>query len=255
MMKRILVIFCSFLPLMLQAQFGETIRTGRPGQAIGGFTLGKSVFQMQTGYNFNRIEQQAADLDVIVNNNVFRLGITEIFEVSGVINWQTESAKSDSLSTQVGGVSGTQLGARVNLAQNDGWLPTIGLQGRVLLKAQSEVYQRDKLGSTFIVATGNKLTDRLSMVTNWGLSWAGNDQNPRSFYVLNLSYGINERFGTFLEVYGNLEDFTANYDTGLSYLANDDFQLDFSTGWQGRDGKANWFIDMGLSWRLVWRSS
>jgi len=82
------------------------------------------------------------------------------------------------------------------------------------------------LGSKFILATGNKITDKISIGTNWGITWTGNNQNPISFYIINFSYNMNDNIGIFAEIYGNLNDFSANYDTGLSFLINRDFQLD-----------------------------
>jgi len=38
-----------FLSGVVNAQFYETIRSGRPGQSIGAATVGKSIFQLQSG--------------------------------------------------------------------------------------------------------------------------------------------------------------------------------------------------------------
>lgn len=252
-MKKVIVLILMFVPMCLFAQYGETIRTGRPGQAIGGFALGKNVFQMQTGYNFNQIDDGLNERFTTSNTTVLRLGVTETFELSGLINWQTDELTNSFDTQYVGGVSNTQIGGRINLSENNGWLPTIGLQGRVLLKFQSGPYEREDLGSKFILATGSKLTDKVSMVTNWGIVWSGNGGSASTVYVANFSYSINDKFGTFIEMYGGLNDFSSNFDTGLSYLVNKDFQLDVSTGWQGQDGVSDWFIDLGISWRFDWR--
>lgn len=253
-MKKILTCILMLAPMCLFAQYGETIRTGRPGQAIGGFALGKSVFQMQTGYNFNQRNVGETETFITSNTTVLRLGVTEKIELSGLINWQTESYTFEGQNAgNSGGVSNTQFGGRINLSENDGWVPTIGFQARVLLKFQSEIYERDELGTKFVLATGNRINDRFSLTTNWAVSWLGNGQNPISLYVVNCSYSINDKFGTFGECYGRLDDFSANFDTGLSYLVNKDFQLDASVGWQGEEGVTDWFVDVGISWRFDWR--
>jgi hypothetical protein len=59
--------------------------------------------------------------------------------------------------------------------------------------------------------------------------------------------------GGFVEIYGNLDDFTANYDGGLDYTITDNLKIDVSTGWQGQEEVDNWFVDFGFSWRFVWR--
>lgn len=252
-MKNILFLAVFLFPILLFGQFGESIRTGRPGQAIGAFSLGQRVFQLQTGYTYNNIEDEENQLKSSIQSSVLRLGITERFEFSGVINWQSDKVINDAFQGYLGGISNTQIGGRLNLSKNKGWLPTICIQGRLLLKAQSEPYQRAKLGSRFVLATGNKISDKLSVGTNWGITWKGNGQDPTASYVLNLSYSLNDKLGMFTEIYGQLNDFNSSFDTGLSYLINNNFQLDVSTGWQGQNATSNWFIDFGFSWRMVWR--
>ncbi len=255
MKQRTLLLAMILFPIILSAQYGESIRTGRPGQAIGGFTLGKNVFQLQTGYTLNFIEDAPWESRSVVNSSVFRVGLLEKFELSAVVNWSSDKFSPSTFQSDyhVGGISNTQIGGRVNLLENDGWKPTVGLQGRLLLKLQDEAYRRDKMGAKFLLVTGNRINDRLSVITNWGITWTGNQKEPIASYVLNVSHGISDKFGTFLEIYGDFNDFNINYDTGLSYLVNKDFQLDISTGWQGTKDVPDWFVDFGLSWRFDWR--
>ncbi len=252
-MKKTSTIMLGFLPFIVLGQYGETIRTGRPGQAIGGFVLGKSVMQIQSGYQFNQIDSEASKMRSTIYSTVLRFGVSERIEFSGLVDWQTDKLDLDTLTTYVGGISNTQIGGRINLTENKGWVPTIGLQGRVLFKSQSEPYLRENIGGKFILATGNSLSDKLSLGTNWGITWTGNQPKPVAFYIINLSYNISQKVGTFVELYGNLNEFTTNFDAGFSYLVNKDFQLDASAGWQGRNDVSNWFIDFGVSWRVDWR--
>lgn len=53
--------------------------------------------------------------------------------------------------------------------------------------------------------------------------------------------------------YGQLDDFSTNYNGGFSYLVNPDLQLDASAGWQGSESLTDWFVDAGFSWRTNWR--
>ena len=258
-MKKILVLALALLPMSLFAQYGETIRTARPGQAIGAFALGKKVFQMQTGYNFNEQSftpylQEEVKILTTTNTTVLRLGITEKIELSGLINWQTRSTSLDDHRSNIGGISDTQIGGRINLLENDGWIPTVGLQARLLLKIDRGIYRREDLGHSFVLATGNRITDRISLATNYGMVWLGDGSSPKNFYVVNVGYSINDKFGTFVEAYGTRTDDSINFDTGLSYLVNKDFQLDISGGWQGDNTVADWFVDFGISWRFDWRN-
>lgn len=51
-----LLTICS-ISTFLSAQFNPTIRTGRPGQSIGPYTVGREVFQVQTGMGYKQGER------------------------------------------------------------------------------------------------------------------------------------------------------------------------------------------------------
>lgn len=233
----------------LNSQYAETITSGRPGQAIGARTLGRRVFQIQSGMFFNRINN-GGKTNVNIFSNVIRLGVAEHFELNGVLNWQQREFTDG---TAVGGLSDTQLGGRIHLIKHSGWIPSLDVQARLLLTWQSEVFQRERMGSSFIVATGNQITDRFLLTTNWGLLLEGNGSSGKASFVVNGNYAATKRLGVFAEVYGGFYDFTTFFDGGLSYLVTDDFQLDVSLGWQGQNNVEDWFIDFGISIRTDWR--
>lgn len=244
----LLLLLCAFKSF---GQYAETIRSGRPGQAIGARTLGANVFQLQTGLSFTDIDFEDSSQNTFAQSNVFRLGILERLEVSAVLVWQNDKFEE----TTINGISNTQIGARYSLFTNKGWRPSVAVQGRLLLKLQDKDYRRQETGTRFIVATGNKLSDTLFLVTNWGITHIGNNSGPNYSYVINLSYSLTEKIGVFVETYGSLNTFNIDFDAGFSYLLNNDLQLDFSFGIQDEADTSNWFIDAGISWRFDWRKS
>ncbi len=257
MIKKISILLFLF-PIILSAQYGESIRTARPGQAIGAFTLGKNVFQMQNGYGFTYLRNNNLPTAIHMNkrfgqNTVLRLGLTEHFEISGVVNWSTQTVKIDEARSSIGGISGTQIGARYNFTTNDGLLPTLGLQYRALLKLKSAAFQTNNIGSRFILSTGNKLSDNWSFTTNWILTFDGFQNDPDAAYVFNTSYSISDKWSTFFELFGSFNPMLVNFDTGLGYLVNKDFKLDLSAGYYDYDSSLDYFVDFGLSWRFDWR--
>lgn len=251
----------SFLTLFLlfgffssHAQFGEKIRTGRPGQSIGPYTLGKKVFQLQTGATFTDIDDGAARNEKIGDYiAIVRLGLLEKLEISGVINYRNQHFDNSFLSSTLKGINNTQIGLRYNILKARGYIPAIGLQGRLLLKGQTGDFKREDVGSKFILAVGQKVTNWLSFTGNYIMTWQGDGQDPAKAYTAALSFPITKKLEAFVEMYGNLDDFTTNYDGGLGYTLTDNFKIDVSAGWQGEDEIDNYFIDFGFSWRLVWR--
>jgi len=252
-----------FLPLVLLimfsqiafAQFSETIRSGRPRVTIGAYTVGKNVLQIQPGFNYNEQELiNVSRTNTWIFKSVFRYGILEKLEVSGVVSIRSDETLSVTGTENQFGINNTQIGLRYNIIERKGAVPAIGLQGRLLLKAQSIDYQRENLGATLVLATGNKIASWLSLNTNWGILWAGNGGVPRSLYAISTSFNLNKKWRATLGVFGSFNSFSSNYNAGFSYLVNNNLQLDFSGGWQGQSGLVDFFIDFGLSWRWHNRS-
>jgi len=121
------IIFILIIQNFLFGQFNETIRTGRPGQAIGPFTLGGKVIQIQSGITFNQIEKELTNTNSFLKNTVIRFGILEKFEISGVINWQSENMMFNGVKEKRKGISDTQFGGRINILERKGPIPAIGL--------------------------------------------------------------------------------------------------------------------------------
>lgn len=245
------------LPVMGYAQYGESIRTARPGQAIGAFTLGKNVFQLQNGYNITYLEKVNGSIDglneVFNQNTVLRLGLTEHFEISGVINWSTTYQEIGNSSVSVGGVTGTQIGVRYNFTTNEGIIPTIGLQYRALLPLGSKGLSRKDMASRIILSTGNKLSKTINLTTNLIVDVEDFDTEAKIGYIIKTSFSLSRRWSTFIEAFGSFDPFVVNFDTGLAYLVNKDFQLDFSAGYFDNSLSQDYFYDFGLSWRFDWR--
>ncbi|GMN08412.1 hypothetical protein MTsPCn5_38010 [Croceitalea sp. MTPC5] len=255
-MFRILVTFILiFFTAPSFGQYAENIASGRPGQAIGARTLGESVFQLQSGFSRTQFPSENFQISNVQFNNVLRLGITERFELSGVVNWQSDKNQILNESNTVSGISDTQLGGRYTIVTNEGWRPAIALQGRILLNLQSEAFRMQNLGARFILAMGNSLTEKFSLSTNWILGYKRNGGRPSYGYVINLGYGITDRLSTFVEVFGALNDIDIDIDAGFAFLMNKDLQLDFSFGTLSNGNTTSWFADAGLSWRFDWRST
>ena len=252
-MRKISFFILALLPVFLHAQFSETLSTDRPGQALGVNTVGKKTIQIQTGINSNFMHDDLENkYSTILSNTVIRIGLFERLELNGLINWQNDQMNINGESGSTSGISDTELGARWNILENRGAIPSLGLQGSLLLKAQSPEYARDKMGSRIVLATGNKINNWLSINTNLGVGWNGNG-DAQSIYVLNFSMGITDKLGAIAEVYGSFNEFDANFDAGIGYLLTNNLQIDLSAGWQGDNQMNDWFIDAGVSWRLNWR--
>ncbi|NNC83304.1 MAG: transporter [Flavobacteriales bacterium] len=231
------------LPQALEAQTAETIRTGRPGQSIGAFSLGDGLFQIQSGVYYNPVEFDGFDQTIYGNNTVLRYGITELFEISGVFD-QVEF-RSDEIADM--SRTSIQLGGRYHLLDQQGIIPNVALQSRLSFSDLSDA----QVGTVSILSTTINVLDNYTFFTNWKMITMDGVDEAAYAYTVNLSRSLSDRIGVFVEMYGSLSDFSSNFDTGLGYLVNDDLQLDISFGIQDQDGVQDRYIDAGISWRIT----
>ncbi len=257
----------SFLPLTSQAQYAETIRTGRPGQAIGPNTTGKKVFQVQSGINRSNADIDFLSTDIEGNpvilkaknkgflfNNVLRYGLCEKFEISAVVDYSASKITDIPFSEiSSDGISSIQFGARVNLIEDpDGVIPALGFQARFEMPFASEDYEKDKIAPKLVLIARHDLFANWSLFTNFKLSWDGFNSDPSFGYVANISFPITDKLGGFVENYGSVlnGDLTTKFDTGLGYLINNNLQIDILGGYGSNNGIEDFFVEAGVSWRM-----
>ena len=241
----------------LHAQFGEIIRTGRPGQAIGPFTVGKNVLHFQQGLDYYAVSNFANKNYGFVNNNVIRFGILETVELSTLIEYEYNNSETNLSSIESSGISNLHLGFRVHLTDQKGIVPTTGFQMRLKIPSISKDFGSKSLAPIMVFVANWNLPKNCSLGTNWILSYSGNDIYPTGKYVLNFGFPIANKFSGFVENYGQLHQFTTEtrFDGGFAYLLNNNVQFDISSGYGNNKGVKDYFISTGISWRIVPKKS
>lgn len=237
------------------AQYNETIRTARPGQAFGPFTTGKYVFQVQTGLTYSgfddgNFDQEGNSTDYFL---ALRYGLLENFELRSAFGINSsETTLGDNSTIDASGLSAWIVGIRYNIVSGEGYKPSFGFQTDLRLNWVGEDYKSQDLAPRFMLIHSQQLSETFGLTTNWALSWNGNDNSTTGTYVINISFPISEKLGSFIENYGSISngELTNRWDTGLGYLVNNDLLLDCSVGYGKNDGLSDWFIDAGFSWRV-----
>ncbi len=243
----IVIITCSF------AQFNETISSDRPGKSIGPFTVGQGIFQIQSGVdNFGN---QNSDIRIkergFINNNVLRYGLTELFEISSQIEYKSEVINQNGSKNSLHGWSAIDVGMRYHIYTGKGIVPNVGFQIRWRIPRVGGDFEIEQWAPRFIFVTSQSLSNKVTLVTNWGGSWNGNNNVPSGNYTFSLIYSINNKIGLFIENYGTLtkSDFDMYLDGGLTYLINNHLQFDIYTGYGANKKLNEYFVSMGISWR------
>lgn len=238
-------------------QTSDSIRSGRPGQGIGPYVVGTGLLQIQSGVDYKKSDAGNAETSASVFNNVLRLGLSEAFELSVLGDWQEDVIKAGGITTSdKRGVSQAHLGFRYNVRDKaSGFIPAIGVQTRFKLKHVSSEYKNDQVAPTMMLVLDHSLCDSLSLSTNLGMDYSGQDSIPTYNYVLGVSHSLSSTFGILYEFYGNERLAQKSYygGVGLSYLLNSDLQLDIYVSRGDNQGISELYSSLGVSWRTsVW---
>jgi len=253
--KFLLIFF--FFSADLMAQYGETIRTGRPGKSIGTFSVGERVLQVQGGLEYfqSELTNAPSSRDLFQSVLVVRYGVSERIELSTA--WIFNSEKNIAINSEqsISGISGSQIGFRVNLSDGKK-APPMCFQYRLKLKAVSWEYKTEFIGSRALFAIAQPIK-KTRVFVNLGFDWNGNTAAPKGIYVLSYFVPVVPKLSAMIEYYGNVplvnnlfdQDWTSNVDLGLSYVVNKDLKLDLSMGTNITKVSDAVFVNLGFSWR------
>lgn len=251
--KVLCILVYGFFFQLAQAQYSETIRTGRPGQSIGAFTVGKNILQFQQGVDFAESRHEFTQKSFVFDN-VIRFGITENIELSGLVDYTSSKEKHSNYSTE--GISDFHLGFRAHLLDQRKAIPNIAFQMRMKTLWVSKDFKINNIAPAMNLVMAWGLPKKNSVTTNWILSYNGNDAVPKFQAIFNYGFGLSDKWSGFIENYNTWKSstFEAKFDGGFAYLLTPDIQFDISGGYGKNNSVSDFFIDGGISWRLTqWR--
>ena len=230
---------------------GGSINSDRPGQCLNANTAGTMAVQVQSGFNYSRFKW---DTGTPLNGNSdninlpldIRLGLLPKLELNTSFSYAHWRYEDPFISSTAKGFRSPNLGMRYEVLQGDGLKPQLAVQANLSFISHNGTFQQNNFGSSFYAITSNNF-DKFSVNTNLGVVFSGDGNNsPLYTYVLNFGYSLSDKFGVFVEGFGQFNNFGYSLDAGLSYLINYDLQIDAYGGWLGDQ---NWFAELGISWR------
>lgn len=232
------------------SQSTEPLVTDRPGQAIASQTVGNGALQIQTGANVQGERLPAFTTSYLASEFVLRYGLGDRFELNGLFSHQTPVGNQFISTLQ--GISNCRLGMRIGILEGKGLIPTLAFQYQLKLRTVSDIFRAPTTASQFIFSSSQSLSEKLTLTTNLGMDWDGFGNSPTGLYVLNLSFPLAPKLGAFVENYGSFGNgFETRFDAGAAYLVNPGLQFDFSLGGGRNDEINDYFIGLGISWRIL----
>lgn len=237
----------------LNAQYSEVLRSGRPGQSIGAFTVGDDILQFQQGFEYNSFTNSSYTPFGFTGVNIIRFGILETLEISTLIDYQYHEKKFETETTYQSGIRNLQLGFRYHINDQKGWMPATAFQMRLKMPGISKDYESKYIAPIMVFVANWGLPKKMSIATNWVLAYNGNDAIPTGKYVLHFGFPIYKKLKGFIENYGQLKEsvFESRFDGGFAYLINNNIQLDLYGGYGNNNGVQDYFVNTGISWRIV----
>ena len=190
--------------------------------------------------------EQVSTRQLLAPTTLFRYGITRHFELRLVS--QFETLKTDQ---SIQGISDLQIGTKIQLFKNPNKNIEVALLSHLIVPTGTKELTNDAYGTINKLSISHVINDRVGIGYNVGYDYFGRGDGDLT-YSIALGVSVNEKVGVYIEPYGaveNIESHISNFDTGFTYLANDNLQFDFSFG-TGLNHQMN-YISVGASWLLT----
>jgi len=225
--------------------------TDRPDQTESAVTVAPGYLQVETGVLLTRDNSAGRDLEATeLLGTLVRIGISERVELRvGFDGFVSEEIERPAPRGRVDsdGFGDASLGAKLLLFEEDAARP----QAAMLIESsvpigESEVSSDDYEPSVRL-ALSKDLRNGVSIGWNGGL--AREEGDDILFYTLAAGFGLTDKNGAFLEVFGDSDD-SHSIDVGWTYLVTPAAQLDLAVGAGLSSEAPNWFLGAGISLRF-----
>ncbi|MDU8884564.1 transporter [Yeosuana sp. MJ-SS3] len=252
----IFTVFSFFIQAQEQEQSIGALITDRPDATEASSTVGKSVFQIETGGLYESFENNNIKSEnYTYNTTLLRYGILDNLELR--LGWDfvegTTKINGNKLDNVASGFSPLLLGVKIDVAKEKGCMPEIAFIGHIFpLFSASKDYRPESTGVDFRFSFAHTINKKSSLGYNLGAEWGNDSPEAAAIYTIAYGYSISDKFGFYAELYGDIpEDHSANHywDAGITYLASIDLQLDAYFGTSITNGQ-DILIGLGASYRI-----
>ena len=238
------------LLLMIAITFSlkaQTIVTDRPDQTESSSTVSLKSLQIESGILFGNYENGLIK-QTLIPSTLLRYGLTKDIELRFV--QQFENIKNDVSYQNDFGISDLEIGAKIQLLKKEDINTEIAFLSQLILPTGSKGLTNDKFGTVNKLAISHEISSKLGLGYNIGYDNMGEGKGDLT-YSAALGIGLDEKFGSYIELYGDYAEFSnwgTNFDSGLTYLIKNNLQLDVSFG-LGLNHKMHYFA-LGCSWNI-----
>ncbi len=235
----------------------------RPDQTESPVVLPPGYVQLELGALYVRDDENGARFESIeAPGSLLRIGLDERIELRlGWAGYVFAESRIDGLKADIEGVGDAELGAKIHLRNEAGGRPEIALLVATSVPVGDDELSSERFDPSLRLAFGHALSERVELGYNVAVAWAsepdadgGHTTRSTYLYSMVLGLGLGERWGTFVELYGEVPgtapgDPVLSFDTGLTFTVGPNVQLDVAGGFGLSEEADDWFVGAGLS---VW---
>jgi hypothetical protein len=280
--KRILALTSLFCTFIAQAQFTDEVNSNRPGKSMMAFSVGKTIFQAESGVNYVAEKHNLLNYDAKGYNGelTLRYGfLKEELEIIGEIQYQKDNYSSYGVETSRSGIRNAIIGAKYlfydpfkNYEEKPNlysWKANHRFKWRQFIPALAGYagisFNMDKknyfgygpalessASPRAMVIAQNHFGTRWVLVTNIAYNKISTDYASID-YVVTLTRGINQNWSAFIENQGYNGKYYSDgiFRFGAAYLFNKDMQIDASLASNAKSTPSILYGGIGFTWRFV----
>ena len=277
-LKSLSLLFFTFSTSVIHAQFTDDINSNRPGESMSGFSVGKSVFQMEAGlygiaedHSILNTDSKGFGVDLALRYGAF----LEQLEFIANIQYQADTYNTPLGSESRSALKKMTLGAKyliydpfknyeekVNIYSWKAnhrfkwrqFIPAVGVYAGANINFSNNPYTfptDPKISPKVMVITQNHFGSRYVFVMNLIADKISSDF-PSYGGIATMTYGINPKWSAFVEGQAYKSDYYSDIVArgGAAYLLRPNLQLDASISKNVKDTPSIFYGGIGVSWRF-----
>ena len=217
-MKTKLLLTFIFFSICFTSLYSQ-LTSDRPDQTESSLVLSKGHVQIETGIS---IEDSESNI-----NTLFRIGIIDGIEMrlnsNYLINDDISNLKKSSFSD-------FEIGAKFKILDEDNNRIKIGFLTHLSVPTAPEIFSYNEYGLLSRLLVSHDIKNDSQIGYNIGYNKYNNYDGQ---FIYTLVYGKSlGSFGVFFEIFGeeSSNNSNLNFDSGITYLVDNDKQLDLSIG-------------------------
>jgi hypothetical protein len=247
-MKSKLLLFFVFINFICFSQETEPIQADRPDQTETPSLVPKGMFQAEIGFTFQK--NNSSSKTYSLPTSLWKYGVNENFELRLITEFVSENINDETIS----GINPILIGCKIKVSEEKGICPKTSFIGHILIpNAASSDFKSDYYAPEFRFVMQHTLSEKVSFSYNLGAEWDGFSPQPTFIYTIASGYSITDRLGSYIEIFGfapQKDVANHSFDGGFTYLINNNFMLDLSSGFGLTKNAPEHYVAIGFSFRI-----